>query len=508
MRRSVRCQSPHRRRSRARRRRGVALALAAPALAALAAVAAELPGVFPDAGVLPAVPAGALRFEPHPVSAPGGRVIAAELGRLAVPAGHGGGASTVELAFLRFAATGPSPGPPLVYLAGGPGGSGIADAEGVLLPLVERLRALGDVIALDARGAGRSRPELRCRRSWRLPLELPSDPERMLAEARAAARECAQRLSAARIDLGAYTTAASADDLEHLRRALGFERLRLIAFSYGTRLALLYMARHPGAVDRAVLAGVELPGRVFTPPADLDRRIAALGERLDGGSDLPGLLRRVRDRLAAAPATVEIEDRVGKRRRRVTVGAFDLQLMVVEALSSADGVRGLPAELRAIETGELTRLAEFAHRRRVGWLGTALPYAVKCAEPLAAGYQEAIRRQRAGALLGRAVDFPFPDICDAWGVARDGAAPERPPASDRPVLLISGGLDGRTPAANAESVAASLAVAERLLVPEAGHGLELLAGPAAADAVVRFLATAPAATEAPAGGVGNAPPPS
>lgn len=516
MRRSIRCQS-NRCRSPCGRGAGPRLrgkAILAPTLVTLIsggiAAAAALPEVFPAAGALPSVAAGTLRLESYPVRSADGRVVAAELGRLAVPARQTGGKRTIELAFVRFPATAERSAPPTVYLAGGPGGSGIADAEGALLPLVERLRTLGDVVAVDTRGAGRSRPELRCRQSWRLPLELPADPERTLTEASRAARDCVEQLTSAGIDLGDYTAAASADDLDHLRRALGAPRLRLIAFSYGTRLALLYTSRHPDRVERAVLAGVEPPGSVFTPPADLDRRLAELGAELgDGAVDLPGLLRSARDRLAAAPATVEIEDRVGKRRRRVTVGAFDLQLMVVQALSSRDGIRALPAELRAIERGELAGLADFAYRQRVGWLGNALPYAIKCAEPIDPERAAAIREQRSGALLGRAVDFPFPDICDAWGLDVAGRWTARPPASAPPLLLVSGDLDGRTPAANVEAVMASWAATERLLVTGAGHGLELLTDPAAAAAVVRFLsAAAPPAEAGERQGVGKGRPPS
>ncbi len=470
--------------------RGLAGGALPGAVAPPAAVPAPvLPPVLAPAPALVSAAAGDLRFEPYPVTAADGRRIEAELGRLAVPV-RPGGAGTVELVFVRFRGTGPAGAPPLVYLPGGPGGSGIADAEGALLPLVERLRGLGDVVAVDPRGAGRSRPELRCPRSWRLPLDRPAEPGRMLAEASAAARDCAHRLAEAGVDLGAYTAAADADDLERLRRALGAERLRLIGFSYGTRVALLTMARHPSAVDRAVLAGVEPPGEVFTPPADLDRRLAELGARPGaGGADLPGLLRAARDRLAAAPVAIEIDDRRGKGKVSVTVGAFDLQLLVVEALSSGDGVRGLPAELRAVQAGDLTRLAEVAYRYRIARLGTALPYAVKCAEPLAAERAAEIERQRGQALLGAAVDFPFPDICAAWGVSPEPGAAAGPRAWPRPVLLLSGGLDGRTPPANAERVAGSLVAAEQRLVPDAGHGLELLAGPEAAGAVVEFFAS-------------------
>lgn len=58
----------------------------------------------------------------------------------------------------------------------------------------------------------------------------------------------------ARLDL--YTTAASVDDLDDLRRWLGYPSWNLLGTSYGTRVAQVYLRRHLEAVRTAVLNGV------------------------------------------------------------------------------------------------------------------------------------------------------------------------------------------------------------------------------------------------------------
>src|SRR3546814_9160153 len=50
----------------------------------------------------------------------------------------------------------------LVYLAGGPGGSGISAAEGPRFELFMALREVADVIALDQRGTGASAVDPDC----------------------------------------------------------------------------------------------------------------------------------------------------------------------------------------------------------------------------------------------------------------------------------------------------------------------------------------------------------
>src|SRR6185436_14787888 len=99
-------------------------------------------------------PPGTLTFDPYALRT-GSGAVEAELGRLTVPESRGSATDrTVYLAFVRLRSTAAKPGPPIVFLAGGPGGSGIEAARGPLAPLFQALRAVADVIALDQRGTG------------------------------------------------------------------------------------------------------------------------------------------------------------------------------------------------------------------------------------------------------------------------------------------------------------------------------------------------------------------
>ena len=129
--------------------------------------------------------------------------------------------STVEWPLPRFLAVatphrvayrvmGNPAGEPWLLLHGGPGGSG---QPGMLRPLdLTRHWA----IVPDQRGAGASRPRGHTARN---------------------------------------TTAALVADLESLRKTLGIERWNVVAGSWGTVVALAYVARHPARVGRMVLRG-------------------------------------------------------------------------------------------------------------------------------------------------------------------------------------------------------------------------------------------------------------
>ena len=79
--------------------------------------------------------AGNLVIEPTTFEPVSGTPVAAELGTLVVPENRQATSQrTIALKFVRFPSTAKKPGPPIVYLAGGPGGSGIEAAKGPRFP--------------------------------------------------------------------------------------------------------------------------------------------------------------------------------------------------------------------------------------------------------------------------------------------------------------------------------------------------------------------------------------
>ncbi len=111
----------------------------------------------------------------------------------------------------------------------------------------------GDVIGIDQRGTGRSRPNLETNARYDLPLDKPGAVAEWLPHIDRASRKVAGEFRARGIRLEAYNTRESADDVADVRRALGYERLTLWGRSYGSHLALATVARHPRIVDRLVL---------------------------------------------------------------------------------------------------------------------------------------------------------------------------------------------------------------------------------------------------------------
>ena len=222
---------------------------------------------------------------------------AARCGTLAVaedPAAPGG--PTIDLAVAEIPALNRrSTAPPLFLLAGGPGqaASDLYTSYAAAFARVNRNHA---IVLVDQRGTGRSAP-LDCAfpDDWQAGSD---DLPRLLEAARACLAKQGDRVRH-------YTTSVAVGDLEQVRTALGFAAIDLYGSSYGTRVAQLYMRRHPQATHAAVLDGVTYPEQAIGPdtPADGERALDLIVARCQQDpqcaaaypllpADLDGLRRR------------------------------------------------------------------------------------------------------------------------------------------------------------------------------------------------------------------------
>src|SRR5215204_2647097 len=151
---------------------------------------------------------GTLKLKPYTFENDKGEKLESEFGTLLVPENRSDPQSNlIELAFVRFKSTAKNPGPPIVYLAGGPGGSGIGTARGSRFPLFMALREIADVIAFDQRATGFSKPNLTCLNRLALPLDVAPSRAAVINELRANSRDCAFYWhDIQRVDLTAYNS--------------------------------------------------------------------------------------------------------------------------------------------------------------------------------------------------------------------------------------------------------------------------------------------------------------
>jgi pimeloyl-ACP methyl ester carboxylesterase len=440
--------------------------------------------------------AGSLKLKPYTFENDKGEKVESEFGTLLVPENRSDPQSNlIELAFVRFKSTAKNPGPPIVYLAGGPGGSGIGAATGSRFPLFMALREIADVIAFDQRGTGNSKPNLNCYERLALPLDVVPSREGALNEIRLNSRGCVSYWrDLQRVDLTAYNTNESADDLEDLRKALGANQISLWSISYGTHLAFATMRRHPKSIYRAILAGTEGPDHTHKLPSNIQMHLEDLAAVIkadpDVGKDIPdflGLMKSVFDRLDAQPETVEIVDTRTKQKVKVIVNKFVMQFIVANNIGTTVTSR-FPALFYRASKGDFTNPAQVWLNQTRSGIGSAMSYMMDCASGQTAARRERIEREAKGTLLEDFANFPFPDICQEWKAPDAGDEFRSPLRSDVPVLFISGTLDARTPVSNAEEYRTGFKNSTHIIIEGAVHSDPLfLSSPKIKDGMMEFL---------------------
>ncbi|HEV7774714.1 MAG TPA: alpha/beta fold hydrolase, partial [Conexibacter sp.] len=237
-------------------------------------------------------------------------------------------------------AAGGSAGAPVVAIAGGPGQAAVPLLDAFASVLRPLLRSR-ELVVFDQRGTGGS-GRLRC----------PA-----LASGRGSLASvigrCATELGARRT---AYTTAASVEDVEAVRAALGVDRLILYAASYGTKVALAYAAAYPQHVERLMLDSVVLPEGIDpfqrSTLASIPRVLRAVcgsGCRFtrDPAADLAALARR----LAHGGLRGKALDGRG-RPHRIRLSEADLLGLLLSGDFDRFLRAGLPAAVRGALVGD------------------------------------------------------------------------------------------------------------------------------------------------------------
>lgn len=404
---------------------------------------------------------GALALHPCVYrSKPDRRDFAADCGQLVAPEHRGAaGSRLIALPLIRVHAQEPTPEEPIFTFQGGPGAPNLVE-----FPIAALVRR-HDIVMVGYRGVDGGAT-----------LDCPEVADHIaaaqgalmgapaLASYAEGARLCAARLTRQGVDLAGYSMPETVDDQEAARQALGYGRVDLLGGSYGTRLELIYMWRHPESLRRVVMIGANPPGHFVWNPGLTDAKLARYAAlcSADAGcrtrtGDPMADFRRVSAHMPARWLGAPIDpDRV----RFLTFFMLHESIDPKTAPLPLDGPAAVDAWLAAAhgDPSGLALLSSLSHAVLPHLVGTWGEFLA-----MGSGDYSDLTPDQARAPSGSVVGAPslfFWGLAHGWPAKPDDTAYRTTRPSDVETLVIGGTLDATTPV---EGVA-------RDLIPKLSHG--------------------------------------
>ncbi|HEU5181135.1 MAG TPA: alpha/beta fold hydrolase [Candidatus Polarisedimenticolia bacterium] len=384
----------------------------------------------------------------------------------------------ISLNIIVVPATGqPHATDPVFWLHGGPGAASTELAGESNDGFLGLLKSRRDLVFVDQRGTGESNP-LQC--------DLGDDPADLAGFfgplfPPEKVRACRQQLEKV-ANLKLYTTPIAMDDLDEVRAALGYDKINLVAASYGTIAAFVYMRQHPEHVRAVFLAGVAntnvrqpLP---FAAAAQHSMELLFTDCAADPecGRNFPNLrdeFNAVLKRFDAGPVTARLTNPMTQQLVSVSIPRENFVERIRLLLYTTESARYLPWIIHSARQDDFLPFEAISLRYNVGSiLARGMYFTVTCSESVPFITDEDIRRETRDTFVGDYRVRAHQEACKEWPKGDIPRSYTQQVDSSLPVLMISGELDGSvTPKLAAEALA-HLPKGRRVPIRYYGHQVD------------------------------------
>lgn len=358
----------------------------------------------------------------------------------------------------------------VIFLQGGPGASSV---QSMWTWLYHPLRKDKDIIFLDVRGTGFSEP--------RLCPDLGNDFLQILAKNQSeaedekqkvlAALSCKQELIKNGIDIAHYNSLSVANDLNALRKELGYSKWHVYGVSYGTYMAQVYANEFPQNISSLVLDS-SIPDISTYYTENTDNFMGSLQNVFDecknnpecnqAYPDLEKIFFKTIADLEKNPITVPVEKRLIEN-ETFTYNAEDFKVAIQQALYNKQLVEVIPILIYQFHDRNEATLGNLVSAfSSLLTMDYGVYYCVSCNETLPKNNLETYNANAAKyKSLGGGIAFYKSDfaVCDKWNTNQKDSlytiAPTLSNLSEAnfPVLVIAGEYDPITPQSNGEKTA-------------------------------------------------------
>jgi pimeloyl-ACP methyl ester carboxylesterase len=381
---------------------------------------------------------------------------------------------------------------PLLYTAGGPGGSSLGWARGSTQRSVISNR---DCIAFEQRGTHHALPNLwsdelsnAIRESYQKNLNKDS----MVLEG---TKRYKKSLEAKGIDLAGYNTDETVSDIHDLLKTLAIDSVNLLGGSYSGGLMLAVLQKDPSRIRSLVL---DSPLPTFVPideeePNNFNEALSILFQYCDKDSTdksrYGNLKEKFRDYFASIGNKIFSIPYVEKGKTdtvHIEYTRSELLGTIVNMLYDYSWIRDVPYLITEIIKGNHQPYIKdiLDHIFNSGNGPSGMRISVYCADQTAY-HDEAVLQQFYQAypyLQGYHINDVYKEMCDFWKVPPINPTTKQPFYSDKPVLLAAGLLDPACRPLYIDMIHHYMANSQRLLFTQRSH---MVLGGKEADAIIK-----------------------
>ena len=431
--------------------------------------------------------------EPTTYKSASGKEVEAVYGKFTVPEYRENPESEViTMEFIQLKSTNPNPEPPLFYLEGGPGSSctwqaGNANYLEGWMPFLE----VGDVVLVDQRGTGNGARRTMWGWDEKIPENILADTAALKQIFAKANQKALAAMKERGVDLRGYTTKESATDFNELRQALGFDKISIYGFSYGTHLGLAYLRYFGSSVENAILVGTEGPNHNYKLPSAIDAQFYKINELAKADEavnqdvpDLIALYHRVINKLAENPAEFVVGEYPDGDPIKIKIGPVGLNWILRVDIGDASDIPVFPRLLYTINQGDYSALEWFVRKRFSGFGVFGMSKTMDMASGATADRVHRIEKENQKSPFKNMTNADYSEI--GWPRYDLGDDYRSPLHSNVRTLFMSGTLDFNTPPHQAEEVRWGFPNSSHIIVKNAGHE-QVVRHPKSTETMVKFL---------------------
>lgn len=368
---------------------------------------------------------------------------------------------------------------PLFLLSGGPGVAATKSAAGWLtdFDLPYCMYADRDVVLVDQRGTGESNPLIiPAAMTSDVPLQAILTPADQPAEYVKAFRNDLEKHA----DLKQYGTARFVEDLEEVRKQLGYDKIDLWGMSYGTRPAQEYIRRYPDRVRSVVFLGSFPNGTKYLAERSLyaQRAIERLIEDCSKNEACRRAFPEIKQefdellaRLAKEPARAKLKHprRDAAEELQITRETFTEKLRVLQ--SSHQSMPMLPYVIHQAHRGNYDPFLKLAIPPKLDGVDASwgLYLCVVFTDDIPFINYAQWDRVSQQTYMGNNLVKLARQFQGIWPTGDAPSDFHDPVSSDIPALLITGHFDTLTPFEGGEELARRFRNSKHVIVPEMSH---------------------------------------